>query len=131
MIRASLSKLRPSPGNRTPAHQKQSFSHFDHNQGRISETCFHIKLKFLIKKFLAYYLLMFIYWVLLVIHVIVKDFLDSFQAKIPLFLYSTLQRTNTQNWKQIFPEKELRGYSHSFHIHVSVIWEICCRKYAD
>ncbi len=32
----------------------------------------------------------------------------------------TLQRTNTKNWKQIFPEKELRGHSLSFHIHVSV-----------
>ncbi len=30
------------------------------------------------------------------------------------------QRTNTENLKHIFPEKELRGYSPNFHIHVSV-----------
>jgi len=34
--------------------------------------------------------------------------------------YSTLQRYNTENWKQIFPEKELRSLSPNFHIHVSV-----------
>jgi hypothetical protein len=34
--------------------------------------------------------------------------------------YHTLQRTNTENWKQIFPEKELRGNSPNFHFHVSV-----------
>jgi hypothetical protein len=32
----------------------------------------------------------------------------------------TLQRTNTDNLKQIFPEKELRGHSPYFHINVSV-----------
>jgi hypothetical protein len=32
----------------------------------------------------------------------------------------TLQRTNTKNSKQEFPEKELRGHSPNFHIHVSV-----------
>jgi hypothetical protein len=32
----------------------------------------------------------------------------------------TLQRTNNKNSKQIFPEKELRGHSPSFHMHVSV-----------
>ncbi len=31
-----------------------------------------------------------------------------------------LQRTNSENWKQIFPGKELRGHSPDFHIHVSV-----------
>jgi hypothetical protein len=31
-----------------------------------------------------------------------------------------LQRTNTENSKQIFPEKELRGHSPNFHIHVSM-----------
>jgi hypothetical protein len=31
-----------------------------------------------------------------------------------------LQRTNTENWKQIFPEKELCSYSPNFHIHMSV-----------
>ncbi len=34
--------------------------------------------------------------------------------------YSTLQRHKTENWKQIFPEKELRSLSPNFHIHVSV-----------
>ncbi len=33
----------------------------------------------------------------------------------------TLQRTKAENSKQIFPEKELRGHSPNFHIHVSVI----------
>jgi hypothetical protein len=32
----------------------------------------------------------------------------------------TLQRPNTENSKQILPEKELRGVSPNFHIHVSV-----------
>ncbi len=31
-----------------------------------------------------------------------------------------LQRHNTENSKQIFPEKELSGLSPDFHIHVSV-----------
>jgi hypothetical protein len=31
-----------------------------------------------------------------------------------------LQRTDTENSKQIFPKKELRGHSPNFHIHVSV-----------
>jgi hypothetical protein len=33
---------------------------------------------------------------------------------------STLQRTTTENWKQIFSEKDLRGQSPNFHIHVFV-----------
>ncbi len=33
----------------------------------------------------------------------------------------TLQRHNTENLKQIFPEKKLCGLSPNFHIHVSVI----------
>jgi hypothetical protein len=33
---------------------------------------------------------------------------------------TALQRTNTENSKQIFPEKELRGLSPNFYIHVSV-----------
>ncbi len=33
---------------------------------------------------------------------------------------AALLRTNTKNSKQIFPEKELRGHTPSFHIHVSV-----------
>ncbi len=32
----------------------------------------------------------------------------------------TLQRQNAKNLKQIFPEKEYRGLSPNFHIHVSV-----------
>ncbi len=32
----------------------------------------------------------------------------------------TLQRSDTENSKQIFPEKELRGHIPNFHIHVSV-----------
>jgi hypothetical protein len=32
----------------------------------------------------------------------------------------TLQRQNAENLKQIFPEKEYRGLSPNFHIHVSV-----------
>ncbi len=32
----------------------------------------------------------------------------------------TLQRQNAENFKQIFPEKEYRGLSPNFHIHVSV-----------
>jgi hypothetical protein len=31
-----------------------------------------------------------------------------------------LQRHNTENSKQIFPEKELRGHNPNFHIHLSV-----------
>jgi hypothetical protein len=33
---------------------------------------------------------------------------------------AALQRHNTENLKQIFPEKELRGLNPNFHIHVSV-----------
>ncbi len=32
----------------------------------------------------------------------------------------TLQRTNTENCKRIFPEKEFGGHRPNFHIHVSV-----------
>ncbi len=35
-------------------------------------------------------------------------------------VHTTLQRHNTENSKQIFPEKELHGLSPNFHIHVSV-----------
>jgi hypothetical protein len=31
-----------------------------------------------------------------------------------------LQRQNAENFKQLFPEKEYRGLSPNFHIHVSV-----------
>ncbi len=37
------------------------------------------------------------------------------------FLTPVLQRHNTENLKQLFPEKKLRGHSPNFHIHVSVI----------
>ncbi len=36
------------------------------------------------------------------------------------FLSATLQRQNTEISKQIFPEKEFRGLTPNFHIHVSV-----------
>ncbi len=36
------------------------------------------------------------------------------------FSLHTLLRTNSENSKQIFPEKELRGHIPHFHIHVSV-----------
>jgi hypothetical protein len=36
------------------------------------------------------------------------------------FLSSAQQSHNTENSKQIFPEKELRGYSPNSYIHVSV-----------
>jgi hypothetical protein len=35
-------------------------------------------------------------------------------------LPTALQRHNTENSKQIFPEKKLRRLSPNFHIHVSV-----------
>ncbi len=41
-------------------------------------------------------------------------------SAVPFPLYPTLQRTNTENSKQILPEKELRGQSPNLHIHVSV-----------
>jgi hypothetical protein len=52
----------------------------------------------------------------------------------------TLQRINIENLKQIFPQKELRGHSPYFNIHVC-LWAIyiftgliclfCCGKYVD
>jgi hypothetical protein len=49
---------------------------------------------------------------------------NTFTGDLPLFLalkkYSTLQRHNTENSKQIFPDKELLGLSPNFHIHMSV-----------
>jgi hypothetical protein len=41
----------------------------------------------------------------------------SVTFSIPL---TTLQRHNTENSKQIFPERELRGLIPNFHIHVSL-----------
>jgi hypothetical protein len=46
-----------------------------------------------------------------------KKFCDI-TIDVPVFY--TLQRQNAENLKQIFPEKEYRGLSHNFHIHVSV-----------
>jgi hypothetical protein len=37
-----------------------------------------------------------------------------------VFQIGALQRQNAKNLKQIFPEKEYRGLSSNFHIHVSV-----------
>jgi hypothetical protein len=39
---------------------------------------------------------------------------------IKQYSFSPLQRRNIENPKQIFPEKELRGYSPNFQIYVSV-----------
>jgi hypothetical protein len=51
-----------------------------------------------------------------------------------VFCRDTLQRHNTENSKKIFPEKELRGHSPNFRIHVSVsdlyipnIWKLGLR----
>jgi hypothetical protein len=38
----------------------------------------------------------------------------------PCFFRDALQRQNAENLKQIFPEKEYRGLSPNFYIHVSV-----------
>jgi hypothetical protein len=35
-------------------------------------------------------------------------------------IFGPLQRHSTENSKQTFPEKDLRGHSPNFHIHVSV-----------
>ncbi len=35
-------------------------------------------------------------------------------------MMATMQRTNTENSKHIFPEKESSGHSPNFNIHVSV-----------
>ncbi len=48
-----------------------------------------------------------------------------FQVSRHLFI--TLQRHNTENLKQLFPEKKLGGHSPNFHIHVSVS-DLCIPK---
>jgi hypothetical protein len=48
-----------------------------------------------------------------------SPFLDSDKVKSKKCC-CTLQRQNAENLKQIFPEKEYRGLSPNFHIHVSV-----------
>jgi hypothetical protein len=35
------------------------------------------------------------------------------------YWWETQQRTKTENWKQLFPEKELRDHGPNFHIHLS------------
>jgi hypothetical protein len=35
-------------------------------------------------------------------------------------ILSLTAKINTENWKQIFPEKEFCGHSPKYHIHVSV-----------
>jgi hypothetical protein len=47
------------------------------------------------------------------------EFLKCFVSLISNFFH-TLQRQNAKNLKQIFPEKEYRGLSPNYHIHVSV-----------
>ncbi len=42
------------------------------------------------------------------------------KRSIALTGFHTLQRQNAENLKQIFPEKEYRGLSPNFHIHVYV-----------
>ncbi len=37
-----------------------------------------------------------------------------------VYWYIAMQRQNAENLKQIFPEKEYRGLSPNFHIHVSM-----------
>jgi hypothetical protein len=48
--------------------------------------------------------------------------LDDYVGHSVLLLKAAyaLQRANTENSKQILPEKELRGHSPNFHIHISV-----------
>jgi hypothetical protein len=36
------------------------------------------------------------------------------------YMHPTLQRQNTEIWKQVLPEKEYRSPSPNFHIHASV-----------
>ncbi len=46
-------------------------------------------------------------------------------TRAPKYIFApTLQRQNTENWKQIFPEKELSCLSPNFHIHVLYMWAI-------
>jgi len=47
--------------------------------------------------------------------------LNTLFPNLTTFSYPpALQRQNAENLKQIFPEKEYRGLSPNFHIHVSV-----------
>jgi hypothetical protein len=44
--------------------------------------------------------------------------LESLQGCASLWI--ALQKTNTENWKQIFSDKELSDHSLNFHVHLSV-----------
>jgi hypothetical protein len=48
------------------------------------------------------------------------EYIPVFVECLPWISTYTLQRQNAENLKQIFPEKEYRGLSPNFHIHVSV-----------
>jgi hypothetical protein len=50
-----------------------------------------------------------------------EQFSSSLSLAIKTLLWTTLalKRHNTENLKQIFPEKELLGLSSNFHIHVA------------
>ncbi len=47
-------------------------------------------------------------------------FRSALSCSVYLPVFPTLQRTNTENWKQIFTEKVLRDHSPNFHIPISV-----------
>jgi hypothetical protein len=49
-----------------------------------------------------------------------QDALNPSLKNVRLQSIIALQRQNAKNLKQIFPEKEYRGLSPNFHIHVSV-----------
>ncbi len=51
---------------------------------------------------------------------VVSFFIFNTSLRVVTEIEPPLQRTNTENSKQIFPEKELRGHSPNFHIYVSM-----------
>jgi hypothetical protein len=51
---------------------------------------------------------------------LLDKYVNIFCGNCGLACYCALQRQNAENFKQIFPEKEYRGLSPNFHIHVSV-----------
>jgi hypothetical protein len=62
---------------------------------------------------------------------------DNGYVVFKLMLLYTVHRTNVENEKKIFPEKELRGHRPNFNIHLSVsdlyipLCLFCYRKYVD
>jgi hypothetical protein len=54
--------------------------------------------------------------------ILLNKYITSFSKTSQPFMLRmcTLQITNTENSTQTFPEKELRGHSPNFHIHVSL-----------